>query len=47
MPSLNENNARENNMNHLDQFERFDNDLIFPSVDPIKPNNKRGFKYFE
>ena len=39
MAPLNENNARENNMVHLEAFERFDNDLIFPSVDPIKPNN--------
>lgn len=39
MAALNENNAREKNMTHLEAFERFDNDLIFPTVDAIKPNN--------
>ncbi|KAL4460483.1 hypothetical protein ABPG74_000234 [Tetrahymena malaccensis] len=47
IPQINENNARENNMDYLYQNENFDNDLIFPSVDPIKPNNKKGFKYYE
>jgi len=47
MPSINDKNARENNMDYLTPFENFDNDLIFPSADPIKPNNKKGFKYYE
>jgi hypothetical protein len=43
---LNENNVRENNMDYLKK-ETFDNDLLFPKEDLIKPNNKRGFKYYE
>ncbi|EGR32225.1 hypothetical protein IMG5_091730 [Ichthyophthirius multifiliis] len=43
---LNQNNIRENNMEYLKK-EHFDNDLLFPKVDLIKPNNKKTFKYYE
>lgn len=47
MAKLNEHNARENNLDHLNKGENFDNDLIFPDIDATKPNKKRGPKYHQ
>ncbi|KRW99078.1 hypothetical protein PPERSA_07331 [Pseudocohnilembus persalinus] len=44
---LNEKNDRENKMEHLKQFENFDNEDLNPNIEAIKPNIKGNVKLHE